>query len=69
MVLVGKIAAAQNIDWPTTAGLLLTLLSYNAKKVLAAKDKAAEQSEVSKLAEIEKKLLDLTNAFNFKSLR
>lgn len=68
MVLLTKIALAPSIDWPTTATLLLSLLSYNYKKLLRTKEKAAEVEASGQIADIEKKIAELNQAFAVKSM-
>jgi hypothetical protein len=68
MVILTKIALAPVLDWATASTLLLALLSYNAKKVLAAKEKQQETAANSKIEEVEQKILELTKSFNLKNL-
>lgn len=68
MVILTKIAVAPTLDWATASALLLSLLSYNAKKVLLAKEKAQETAANSKIEEVEQKILELTKSFNLKNL-
>lgn len=63
MIILGKIATAAVLDWVTASTLLLSLLSYNAKKVLRGKEKAAEAESTSKLKEVEDKIAELNKAF------
>lgn len=68
MVLLTKIALAPSIDWPTTATLLLSLLSYNFKKHLNAKAAAQTQADDNKLADVVKQVQELNQAFAVKSM-
>lgn len=68
MVLLTKIALAPSIDWPTTATLLLSLLSYNFKRHLNRKAEAQAQADDNKLAEVVKQVQDLNQAFNVKTM-
>jgi len=68
LVLIVKIAAASEIDWPTTASLMLALLAYNHKKILRNKEKVKEIEGQTKLKEIEDKISDLNKVFNVKNL-
>lgn len=68
MILLGKIALAPDIDWPTTATLLLSLLSYNYKRMLNRKAEAQAQADESKLADVVKQVQELNQAFNVKSM-
>lgn len=63
MVLIGKIATAPNIDWPTTASLMLALLSYNFKRKLNAEKAAAELADEKTLQSIEDKIAEINKAF------
>ena len=63
MVLIGKIGFASNMDWPTVATLLLTLLSYNYKRKLNSDRAAQELADLSKLKEVEDKIAELNKAF------
>ena len=63
MVLIGKIGFAPNMDWPTVATLLLTLLSYNYKRKLNSEKAAQELADLSKLKEVEDKIAELNKAF------
>lgn len=63
MIILAKIAAAPVLDWATAATLLLALLSYNAKKVMRSKEKAAETESADKLKEVEDKIQELNKAF------
>lgn len=63
MVLIGKIATAPTIDWPTTASLMLALLAYNHKKILRSKEKARADDGAAKLKEMEDKIAEINKAF------
>jgi hypothetical protein len=63
MVLIGKIAFAASIDWPTVSTLLLALLSYNYKRKLNNDNSIAELADLSKLKEVEDKISELNKAF------
>jgi hypothetical protein len=63
MVLIGKIAFATSIDWPTVSTLLLALLSYNFKRKLNADKAASELADLTKIKEIEDKVQELNKAF------
>jgi hypothetical protein len=63
MVLIGKIAFATSIDWPTVSTLLLALLSYNYKRKLNNDNSIAELADLSKLKEVEDKISELNKAF------
>lgn len=67
-ILLYKIGTAAALDWPTASALLLSLLSYNYKRMLNAKADAAVQAEVAKLAQLEDKIQELNRAFNLKNL-
>lgn len=69
IILLVKIACAPILDWPTAAGLLLTLLSYNFKRHLGHKKASASDVANKQLADVERKILELTAAFNVKNLR
>lgn len=62
-VLIGKIATASTIDWPTTASLMLALLAYNHKKILRSKEKAKADDAEDKLKQVEDKIQELNKAF------
>jgi hypothetical protein len=79
MVVLVKIGSAPTIDWPTISALLLSLLSYNFKRKLNRDAETAEaeaanklqelaQTESLKLAEVEKKIAELNQAFAVKSM-
>ena len=67
-VLLYKIGTAAALDWPTASALLLSLLSYNYKRMLNAKADATVQAEVAKLSQLEDKIQELNKAFNLKNL-
>ena len=67
-VLLYKIGTATALDWPTASALLLSLLSYNYKRMLNAKADATVQAEVAKLSQLEDKIQELNKAFNLKNL-
>jgi len=69
LALLGKMIVSPSLDWPTAATLLLALLSYNHKKLLAAKAQATVDTASADLDKVKKEILDLTQAFNFKNLR
>lgn len=68
MVLLTKIALAPSIDWPTTATMLLSLLSYNFKRHLNRKAEAQAQADDNKLADVVKQVQELNQAFNVKTM-
>ena len=68
MVVLAKIATAPTLDWTTASALLLTLLSYNYKRVVETKADQAEKEAGLKLTDIEAKVQELNEAFNFKNL-
>ena len=63
MIILGKIATAAVLDWTTAATLMLALLSYNAKKVMRSKEKAAETESTDNLKALEDKIQELNKAF------
>jgi hypothetical protein len=63
MIILGKIASAAVLDWTTAATLMLALLSYNAKKVMRSKEKAAEAESSDNLKALEDKIQELNKAF------
>jgi hypothetical protein len=63
MIILGKIATAAVLDWTTAATLMLALLSYNAKKVMRSKEKAAEAESSDNLKALEDKIQELNKAF------
>lgn len=69
MALLGKMIASPTIDWPTASALLLTLLSYNFKKTLLAKEAKVTTQSSEDLEKLKRELTELTTAFNFKNLR
>ena len=68
MIILGKIAIAPVLDWATAATLLLALLSYNAKKVLRSKEKAAETDSADSLKALEDKIQELNKAFSLSTM-
>lgn len=68
MVILVKIAMAPTLDWTTASALLLSLLSYNFKKVLNTKQAQAEAADTLKLSDLENKIQEMNRAFNFKNL-
>ncbi len=68
MVLIGKIAFAASIDWPTVSTLLLALLSYNYKRKLNTDKAVTELADLSKLKEVEQQIQELNKAFAVSTL-
>ena len=80
MVLIGKIGFAQQIDWPTVAGLLMALANYGYKRHVNSGQQTA-QAEVDealatklsdfelKIKQGEEKLQELALALNLKKLK
>ena len=68
MVILTKIALAPVLDWATASALLLSLLSYNHKKILMAREKDKESTDQLKIKEIEDKVTELNKAFSLKNL-
>lgn len=75
MVVIVKIAIAKEIDIVSLGGLLVALLSYNAKKFSAHKKAEAEHKhelakgvESDKIEVLSKEIRDLSNKFNQQQL-
>lgn len=68
MVLVGKLATSQALDWSTMTAFFLALLNHNAKKHWARSKVAKEVGDADKLKALEAEVKSLSSAFNFKNL-
>jgi hypothetical protein len=69
MILLGKIAFAPTLDWPTAASLLLALASYSHKRQINSKRASTSAVLDAQVAELEKKVAELMTASGLKKLR
>jgi uncharacterized membrane protein len=53
MVVIGKLAFANELDWTVLTAFFLTLASYNTKKVLRQKEQSKSISDQDKLTQLE----------------
>ncbi|MDQ3231618.1 MAG: hypothetical protein M3Q07_07340 [Pseudobdellovibrionaceae bacterium] len=68
MVLIGKLAVAQSLDWTVLTAFFITLLNHNSKKWFARAKAAKEIGDVAKVEALEKAVQGLNTALNMRKL-
>lgn len=68
MVIIGRLALAQGIDWATLAAFFLALLNHNARKHWAGAKASKEITDTERLAQLEKHVEKLNQTAQAKRL-
>jgi hypothetical protein len=68
MVIIGRLATTQQLDWTVLVGFFLTLLNHNSRKWFAKSKASKELTDTAKLEELAATVQKLNNAVQAKKL-